>query len=137
MARWMNLKLEAYDGQFVKAGMDRIERAAAHIQLQMQTECIKSYENRRPVYKTGKDAGKIYTARDFDIMAKTIRVVRKDNKLNIRIYAGNYKTWWALQMEYGRGKWKGGARPFVRKAVAKSVSKIQPILESGAGQTEV
>ena len=136
MARLINFRIEKYDGQFLKAGRDRMMMAMQELELRAQVLCIKSYDNRRPVYKTGKDAGKLYTARDFDIMAKTIRVVEKKGESNIRLYVGNYKTWWALQMEYGRGNWKGGPRPFLRKAVRQSRGNIHAILESGAGQTK-
>lgn len=136
MARMVNFNLEQHDQQFMRAGLDRMEKAAAVIQMQAILKCKKSYDNRRPVYKTGAYAGKVYTARDMDIMAKTIRVVRRDDKKDVRVYVGNFKTWWAVQMEFGRGAWKGGPKPFLRPAVAASRSRIKVILESGSGQTE-
>ena len=133
MARLVNFKLEKYDQQFMRAGLDRMERAMGELQMQAVLKIVKSYDNRRPVYKTGKDAGKIYTARDYDIMAKTIRVVRRDDKKDVRLYVGNFKTWWAVQMEYGRGAWKGGPKPFLRPAITASRGKMQMILETASG----
>jgi len=136
MARLVNFKLEKYDQQFMRAGLDRMERAMGELQMQAVLKIVKSYEHRRPVYGKGKDKGKIWTARDMDIMAKTIRVVRRDDKKDVRLYVGNFKTWWAVQMEYGRGAWKGGPKSFLRPAVAASRSRMQVVLESGSGQTE-
>lgn len=136
MARMVNFNLERHDQQFMRAGLNRMEKAAAVIQMNAILKIVKSYENRRPAYKTGAYAGRIYTARDMDIMAKTIRVVRRDDKKDVRVYVGNFKTWWAVQMEYGRGAWKGGPKPFLRPAVAASRGRIKVILESGSGQTE-
>jgi hypothetical protein len=77
----------------------------------------------------------------MDIMAKTIRVVEKKGLglhagPNVRVYAGNYKTWWAKQMEYGRGAWKGGAWPFMRPAITGSKAQIKMVLETGSGETK-
>ena len=136
MARLVNFNLEKYDQQFMRAGLDRMEKAMGVLQLAAVLKIVKSYEHRRPAYKTGPYAGQVYTARDMDIMAKTIRVVRRDDKKDVRLYIGNFKTWWAVQMEYGRGAWKGGPKPFLRPAVSASRSQMQVVLESGSGQTE-
>jgi hypothetical protein len=75
--------------------------------------------------------------RDPGALVATIRVVRKkgDPTRNIWIMAGNYKTWWAVQTEYGRGGWKGGAKAFLRPAMAKAPATIKAILEGGHGET--
>jgi hypothetical protein len=69
-------------------------------------------------------------------MVDTIRVVRKhgSSERNVWVMAGNYNTWWALQLEYGRGAWMGKAKSFLRPALnaASSNSKIKGILEGGA-----
>jgi hypothetical protein len=129
-----------YDNQIADAALARMHAAATVIQTNMILKCVKSYKNRRPAYKKGPYAGQIYTARDMDIMAKTIRVVEKKgiglhSGRNVRVYAGNFKTWWAVQMEYGRGAWKGGAQPFMRPAISGSQSQIKAALESGSGGT--
>lgn len=137
----IKLNFAQYDNIIAKSCMARMREAAETLQLAMILKCHKSYENRRPVYKSGPYAGRKWTARDMDIMAKTIRVVEKNegqlglDDCNIRVYAGNYKTWWATQMEFGRGEWKGGAHPFMRKSIASTKSKIKVILESGNAET--
>jgi hypothetical protein len=136
----VKLNFAQYDEMLANASLDRMMTAAGVLQTNMILKCKKSYTNRRPVYKKGPYAGQIYTARDMDIMAKTIRVVSKKvgglhGKINVRVYAGNFKTWWALQMEYGRGAWKGGAQPFMRPAISGSKSQIQVVLETGHGET--
>ena len=130
-----------YDDQIAANCLNRMRAGATVLQMNMILKCKKSYANRRPVYKKGPYAGQIYTARDMDIMAKTIRVVEKKglglhSGMNVRVYAGNFKTWWAKQMEYGRGAWKGGAQPFMRPSISGSKSQIQAVLESGSGETE-
>jgi hypothetical protein len=132
----LNFNFKQYDELIKNACMDRLRDAAACIQMNAILKCKKSYKNRRPVYKKGPYAGQIYTARDMDIMAKTIRVVEKRGLglhagPNVRVYSGNFKTWWAVQMEYGRGAWKGGAQPFFRPAISGSKAQVKAILENG------
>ena len=50
---------------------------------------------------------------------------------NIWVMAGNFKTWYAKQVEYGKGGWKGGAHPFLRPAMRKSRAKLKMIIEGG------
>ena len=94
--------------------------------------------NRPMATGTQTNAGQTWTARQAGAMVKTIRAVRKkgDMSRNVWIMAGNYNTWWALQLEYGRGAWKGGAKPFMRPAMAGAPATIKFVLESGAGQTK-
>jgi hypothetical protein len=136
----VKLNFAQWDEMLANASLGRMKEAAGVLQLAMILKCKKSYTNRRPAYKKGPYKGQIYTARDMDIMAKTIRVVEKKvgglhGKINVRVYAGNFKTWWAVQMEYGRGAWKGGAQPFMRPAINATKSRIQVVLESGSGGT--
>jgi hypothetical protein len=122
-------------------GMDRIE-VAAHIiaddaKRTLQSK-VKGPSVKHGVYKKGQYKGKIWTERDPGALIKTIRVVRKhgDPTHNIWIMAGNYKTWWALQTEYGRGGWKGGVKSFIRPAMKNSPAAIKRALEGGSGQTK-
>jgi hypothetical protein len=132
---------DQYDEIIANSSMSRIRAAADALCANMRQNCYRSYANRRPAYKSGPYAGKAWTARDMDIMAKTIRVVELNNhhsgldNRNVRVYAGNWKTWWATQMEFGRGDWKGGAHPFMRPAIQAMKSQIQVILESGNAET--
>ena len=147
MAR-IDFDLQKYDGEFKKAGMERLEKAANVLRDDARSR-VKVYAGKlHGPYKRGKYAGQIWTARDTDNMQKTIRVVRKKGFENVvsmdigsgtlwtegtdvRVYAGNYKTWYATQMEYGRGAWKGGARPFMRPAMAEFEGKVRSIIEGG------
>lgn len=134
MAREINFNFEQYDGQIGKSCMDRMRAACGEIQLQAILKCKVGTINRPAV-------GPAWTEREAGAMRRTIRVVEKNGEnglvgRDVRVYVGNYKTWYAVQMEYGRGGWKGGARPFLRPAMQSSKSKVQAILESGAGQTK-
>ena len=82
----------------------------------------------------GDGGGSSWTARQKAAMVKTIRVTRSHDKSrkNVYVNAGNYNTWWAIQLEYGRGAWKGGAKPFLRPALKGAESRIIGILEGGA-----
>ena len=140
--------------EFRKIGMERLVASAEVVRMNaiyklqslitgMTTICRKSGDTKEPwkeheAYKKGAAVGKYWTARHYRAMVHTIRVVRKYNETSrdVRIYAGNKKTWWALQMEYGRGGWKGGAKPFLRPAIRSSIAQIKVIIESGAGQTK-
>lgn len=89
-------------------------------------------------YRTGKDAGKDWTARHYFDMEKTVRTVRKNQNYgtnwgvnNVRIYAGNREIWYAKQMEYGRGGWRGGRRSFLRPAIRRSAAKVKQVIENG------
>lgn len=136
----VKLNFKQYDEIIKKSCLARMHEAASTLQMAMILKCHKSYANRRPVYKKGKSAGQLWTARDMDIMAKTIRVVEKNGlglhqSPDVRVYAGNFKTWWAIQMEYGHGAWKGEPHPFMRPAISATKSTIRTILESGNAET--
>ena len=82
----------------------------------------------RPVYKTGPYAGKEWTAREFGQLLKSIRVTRKKSKSgrafsrmrNVRVYAGHYLAYYADIFEF--------YRPFMRPAVAQSISEVKSIV---------
>lgn len=142
MSKLIDFDLQKYDGEFLAAGAARMTRAAIAIRDAAKRHC-KVGTIARPARKHfvfqghllsaagGKDN---WTERTPGAMRGTIRVVRKFGHesmqgWNIRVYAGNWKTWWALQMEYGFGGWKGGAKPFLRPAVHESESKVRDIIE--------
>lgn len=120
-------------------GMDRLEKACwaiADEAKRILRSKIKGPPITRPVPPGRTD---VWMERTPGAMVDTIRVVRRkgDTSRNVWIMAGNYKTWWAKQMEYGRGGWKGGAKSFLRPALrrAKSLAGVRSALESGAGET--
>ena len=124
--------------------MGRVEKAAVLLR--------DTARNKVPVwqgpfwgpYKTGKHAGMIWTARDHDNLLKTIRVTKKKDTftnlsfglashMNIWVMCGNYKTWYANQVEYGRGEWKGKKtrHPYLRPAIKQSRADMIRIVENG------
>ena len=136
---------EQYDGQLAKACMKRIRKAADVIIDAAKANCAIGDAYYTYPTKSGvkvvpgvrqATGGKYWTERSRGAMRNTIRRTEKrgDGGLentDLRIIAGNSKTWWATQMEYGRGGWKGGARPFLRPALRKTKSEVQSILENG------
>jgi len=117
-------------------GMERLKEAAEIIKDEAKRilkSKMKGAPINRPVYKTGDYAGQYWTEREYGAMIRTVRVVAKRGATGreVRIYAGNSKTWWATQMEYGRGGWKGGPRSFLRPAINKSIPKIKQLIENG------
>lgn len=119
-----------------KLGMVRLKEAAEIIQEEAKiilASRIKGPSITHPAYKTGEYAGVEWTEREAGAMLKTIRVVSKYNASdrNVWIMAGNDKTWWAVQMEYGKGDWRGGKRSFLRSAINKSIPKIKILIENG------
>ena len=118
----IDFDLQKYDGEFKAAGMARIKRSAEAIRDAAKAKCVVGTISRPAV-------GKYWTERTPGAMRNTIRVVEKEGVNNILVIAGNAKTWWATQMEYGRGAWKGGAKPFMRQAIHESYSKIRSIVE--------
>jgi len=74
--------------------------------------------------------------REIGALRRTIRVTEKTGESgligrDVRVIAGNRKTWYALQVEYGRGGWKGGAHPFLRPAMRGRKAEIQRVIEGG------
>lgn len=132
---------KAFIAECVNVGMDRLVQGAKAIRDDAR-RILKSKlrgDVNRPVYRKGPYAGQIYTERRAGEMVDTIRVFRKQDSSarEVRIYMGNYKVWWATQMEYGRGGWRGGARPCLRPALRNTGNTFKPVFESGAGQTKL
>ncbi len=151
----IDFDLQQYDGEFKKAGMDRLEKAAGVIRDKARDLVVTGKVTRVPgrsrmIDSTGhfipSDNPPIWMERVPGGMKKTIRVVRKagfkditamdagsgtiwTNDNDVRVYAGNYKTWYATQMEFGRGRWRGGPRSFMRKALIAAEAKIRSIIE--------
>ena len=137
---------EQYDGQIAKACMTRLRKAADVIVDAAKANCAIGDAYYTYPTKSGgvkvvpgirqATGGKYWTERSRGAMRNTIRQTEKHGVdglegNNIWIIAGNDKTWWATQMEYGRGGWKGGAKPFMRPALRRTKSQVQNILENG------
>jgi len=97
------------------------------------------------VYQSGPNEGVYWTERTWQAMVDTIRVTpsREGQPDGVWVMAGNSKTWWAIQLEFGKGKWRGGNRSFLRPALRKSLPAMKAVfggdikigLESGNGET--
>lgn len=150
----VKFNFEQYDGQIAKACMERLRKAAEVIADEMRNKYDQlDIEGMRHIggmrfrsssffhgpYRTGAYAGVFWTARIPRAMRDTIRVREKKEQSGIsvlvgrdvRVYVGNKKTWWAIQMEYGRGGWKGGRKSFVRPALRSSKAAVQRIIANG------
>ncbi len=135
MAKMINWNTKAFEAACGKVGMDRLE-AVARVIRDDARRILASKIKGPPVTRPAK--GEIWTERSPGALIDTIRVARKkdDATRNIWIIAGNFKTWWALQTEFGRGGWKGGAKPFLRPAMKNAPSSCQAVFESGQGETK-
>jgi HK97 gp10 family phage protein len=127
----VKLNFKQYDEVIAKACMDRIRVAANVIKEAAKSRCVVGTVN-RPL----KPGQKFWMEREVGAMRKTIRTVEKTGEKGlvsreVRVYAGNKKTWWATQMEFGRGGWKGGRRSFMRPAIKATNVEVKHILENG------
>ena len=126
--------------------MERIEKAALVVRDAARSKMtgFKYTWKEHGPYSTGKYHGQIWTARDYGALKETIRVVKKKETgldagygykmaqhMNVWIMAGNYKTWYAVQVEKGRGEWRGKAHPFLIPAFKESAGKMKSIVENG------
>lgn len=155
MAR-IDIDLQKYDGEFKKAGMDRLVKAAEAIRDAARgfvpTGTVTRVPGRRRKVRNHRlvpdEAPPIWMERTPGAMKKTLRTVRKKGFENVesldagsgtfwtenndvRVYAGTFKTWWAIQMEKGRGKWKAAPVAFMEKGIAASSEKVRSIIENG------
>lgn len=120
----------------VGATMDRLEACGKIVRddaKRILTPKLKGNWTEHGPYKSGPYAGASWTARYKQKMVDTVRVVRKhgDPNRNVWIMAGNYDTWWAIQMEYGKGDWKGGKRSFLRPALKGAAAAMKSVIENG------
>lgn len=138
MAHMVNWNPEEKIPEIARAGMEVLEEACSIIVQDAKVNLVAAlrgnngkWKEHGP-YKSGKYAGKSWTARYMGSMVKSIRLVKKHDpkSRNIWIMAGNYNTWWAVQMEYGHGAWKGGRRSFFRSAIMGAMPKIRMLLAS-------
>lgn len=87
--------------------------------------------------KTGKNKGELvqfttnrrWMGRAPGDLRSTIRRVNKPNSGNIRVYAGNFKIYWAFMVE--RGTAKMAARPFLRSAFHAKKQEILGRIKNG------
>jgi hypothetical protein len=135
MAKMVNWNTAEFEAKCLKVSMDRLE-AGARIIRDDAKRILAGKIKGPPVTRPAK--GPAWMGRTPGAMIETIRVVRRKDPTvrNIWIMAGNWAVWWATQMEYGRGAWKGGPKPFLRPAMHGAASAIKSVMESGSGGTE-
>ena len=136
-----DIDLSRYDQEILSDALDRVEAAAEVLRDKAKSNLrskLKGTWTEHGPYKTGKYGGKLWTERIKGEMVETIRVVRSKSPRvkNILVIAGTWKTWWATQLEYGRGQWRGGHRAYMRPAIKETESTMKTILESGSGATK-
>lgn len=158
MARMLNWNTAAFEAECIHMTMDRLEVCANVIRddakrilggkLKGGWKEHGPYQRR---YKSSKHKGGLvdyfgggggssWTERRHGAMIGTIRVARsKDPTVrNIWVMAGNFNVWWAQQLEFGHGAWRGKAKPFLRPAFQGAPSRCRGILEGGAiGSVEI
>ena len=124
------MRLENWDPSLAsdaitKESMDRLEKAGELVASRARAKVPVG--KGRAQYKGSKD----YTAREVGALRDSIRVVRlkDDPKLNIRVYVGSRKVFYAGFVEYGTLKMR--AKPFMRPALNESKEDILQIVEIG------
>jgi len=128
------IQREIADEVVMKEAMRRLEAAgevlAAKIRSNLQAQ-IKNPNYSRPPYKTGKYAGKWWTARDAGELLRSVRVVTKKDSAhrNVWIITGNSKAYYSAAYEYSTDPARG--KKFYRPALASSRSKMKSVIENG------
>jgi len=87
--------------------------------------------------RTGRNKGRLvdfktikrWYGREPGSLRDSIRRVNKEGSGNIRIYAGNFKVYWAHMVE--RGTSKTPAHPFLRPAFAAARSRLKTLIQNG------
>ena len=110
----------------------------------LETKLVSNWSE-HGVYQSGDNEGVYWTERTWQAMVDTIRTTkgRAGQANDVWVMAGNSKTWWAVQLEFGKGGWRGGNRSFLRPALRKSLpamkavfgGDVKLVLESGNGET--
>ena len=86
----------------------------------------------RPMFRRGPYAGQPWTRHDAGALKRSVRVTERDDEKygfklaqygEVRVYVGHYMAWYARIVEY--------FRPFMRPAVASTMSRVKDILENG------
>jgi hypothetical protein len=138
MAKVLNWTAPDKIPELRKAGIERLVQAAEIVRMNAILKLQGELEEKYPEHGVYEKNPSFWTERHYREMIHTIRVVRKheSSERTVWIMAGNKKVWWAQQMEFGHGGWKGGARPFLRAALSKSTPQIRAIIEGGHGETK-
>ena len=115
--------------------LERVRKAAGVIRDQVKANCPVGTVS-RPMYRSGTNKGKPWTARDAGQLKRSVRVVElREEKYGyafaelgilhgiVRVYCGNFLAYYARIVEY--------SNPFMRPAVETPKGRVKDILESG------
>lgn len=128
------IQREIADEVVMGEAMRRLEAAgeilAAQIRSNLRSQ-IKNPNYSRPPYKSGKYAGKWWTARDAGELLRSVRVVTKRDSAhrNVWIITGNSKAYYSAAYEYSTDPGRG--KKFYRPALASSRSRMKSVIENG------
>lgn len=128
------IQREIADNVVMGEAMRRLELAgnvlASKIRSNLQSQ-IKNPNYSRPPYKTGKYAGKWWTARDAGELLRSVRVVTKKDSAhrNVWVIVGNSKAYYSAMFEYSTDPSRG--KKFYRPALASSRSRMKSVIENG------
>ena len=122
--RVANWNVKPAEDLCIAAAMDLLEECGKVVEASARARCPVGTIS-HGVYKTGKYAGRYWTARAAGALRKTIRTVRKygDPNLNVWVMAGDSKVYYAQIVEF--------QTPFLRPALAGSKTAIKTIISNG------
>ena len=117
------------DESIIRAAQGRLLAAGNVLadEVRSKLQSVAPSPKSRPAYKTGKDAGKPWTAREAGALLKTVRVVepRTGPKTNVWVIVGSYKAYYAKIFEYA----KLNGRQFFRPSIRKARGRMKAVLE--------
>lgn len=128
------------DAEIIPNAMERLEAAGRVLAEKTRANLrakIRVGNISRPVAKSGKYAGKSWTARNPGALMKSVRVVRKkgDRDRNVWVMVGNKEVYYGQAFEYATDPKRGGA--FFRPAIAQSKSGMEDAIKNGTGSSPV
>lgn len=131
-----NWNPNAMDETFEHVALERLVAAARIMADAARSRCPVGTIT-RPMYKSGKYAGRNWTSRDAGRLKKSIRVVTKrtksgkafSSKRNVRIYAGHFLAWYADIVEF--------YTPYMRPALSGSIDSMREALGAEASPRSI
>ena len=120
---------QKFDREFDHVSRERLMKAAKVLKAEVRRRCPIGTVS-RPMYRTGRYAGQPWTARDAGQLRKSVRIVEKrtktgrlSKKMNIRVYVGHYKAYYADIVEF--------YTPFMRPALERTLPMIETMIGVG------
>lgn len=118
--------------------MNRLERIGDVLAYQVKSTLrtqIKNPNYSRPPYKSGKYAGRWWTARDAGALLDSVRVVKRKQDIkrghrNVWVIAGNSKAYYAPIYEYSKNPARG--KKYFRPSISRAMPRMKAILSKGS-----